>query len=159
MVYLCLSITFAFNAPVPERQPLSVNDANACVMVLTSTVADFGRTLRKIELDSILDMKLYSEVQRTRVRGLLVLLKAAESEFSTVEHLKTQDALLEGSAKQRFILEYAANSLKGIEQKPRHGDLYREIGAELLDSAPFIEFLKLRMESKPTVGESVIPAP
>jgi|688.fasta_scaffold08705_5 hypothetical protein len=160
MVYLFVSISFLVSrVPVPERQPLSVSDAEACAMVLTSAVSDFGRNLRNIELDSIVDMKLFADVQRTKVRGLEVLLRGAELELSRVEDQKARDALLDGCREQRLILQRAAAALKGIEAKPNVVVLYREVGRAVLESTPFIKFLKLKMESKPTVGEFVIPAP
>lgn len=160
MVYLFVSISlFVSSAPVPERQPLSVNDAQACVMVLTSAVCDFARNLHKIEPDAITDIKFFSEVQRTKVRGLEVLLRGAERELSAVEDQRIREALLDGCREQRLILQRAIAALTGIEAKPNAVDLYREVGATVLDSTPFIKFLKLKMESKPTVGELVIPAP
>lgn len=146
-------------APVSERQVLSAHEANACVSVLTSAVCDFARNLRTIEPDAISDIKLFSDAQRSRLVGLMVLLRGAEHEFALVENVKLKVALRDGCHEQRIVLQRALAALARIEEQPNAIDRYREVGTMVLEARPFLNLFKLRMESKPTVGEIVIPAP
>lgn len=146
------------SAPAPDRQPLPVADATAAVDVLVSAVGDFARNLKGIEPESVTDMKLFSEVQRSRLRGFMVVLRATERELSSVESPKLRDLLLDGCRAQRVVLEQALLALKGVEDKKDAIDVSRAVGEAVSTAAPFARFYREQF-SRPTVGEIVIPAP
>lgn len=146
--------------PAPEPTPLTAEEVLGTVTELQGALSSFAVNLANLEPDAVNDMKVFGQVQRRRLQGMLVLLRCAEREFAALPSRQSRESLAEGCREMRAVIEKAAKGLEGFDAKDNAVDIARQVGKSALDGVTFRRFYReLSDFSKPSVGELVIPAP
>jgi len=153
-------VSFSFLVPAPEPIPPSAEEVRGAVSELQSSLRSFVHDMIELKPENVNNMKLFGEVQHRRLKGLQLLLRSAEREFSLVKERVTRDALLEGCADMRVLLNGAQKGLQGFEDKANAVDVANAVGNELVKSFTFRRYYQTLPDfSKPRIIEMVTEDP
>lgn len=160
MTLFSLLVSLGLLVPAPDPTPPSAEEVRGAVLELQASLRAFEHDMISLKPENVNDMKLYGEAQHRRLKGVLLLLRSAEREFSLVKEKTTRDALLEGCAEMRVLLESAQKRLRGFEDKANAVDVANGVGNELVKSFTFRRYYQTLPDfSKPRVIEMVTQDP